>query len=215
MDGYRITRHLSGLASLSERLARADAVGRTILLDRAATRLAAWVNGCVVASGHVDPPRPLHVLRARLALLAERFDLPDLRDLADGLRDPAGGKPRDGRILHTALRYAHGNWHWQVDGAGAVHRFQPETSWGGPSSPELEIASFAMEHVLDAGDMTRVARHCGVCPEFVTDDLAAALLVAVEAVCRGVRRTDAAGRERLLADITARREWITMVTTAA
>lgn len=209
IDGFRVMPHRPGLVALAERLAGADAAERRALLERAADVLAAIIDGARVASGAAGPARPVAALRTRLALLARRFDLPDLPALADGMPEPA--PDADLRVLHTSLRYAHGAWHWQVDASGTIHRFQQETSWGGVSHPALEVASFAMEQGLGAAETALVSARCGLEGAAVAGSAAAAMLLAADAVWRGVRQTDPAGLARLRDDLAARRAWVSQM----
>jgi len=213
VDGYSVSPHLPGLAPLKDRLANAGAADRRRLLLRAADCLAAIAERSVAAAGDVPPHDVGATLAARLDLLARRFDLADLPALPR--RAGRSGRPPlhpgSGRTLYTSLRYAHGYWHWQVDAAGTIRRFQRETTWGGISTPELEVASFAMEHALPRTELALVAERCGLVPSAVVDRLASALLIAVEMLCRSVRQIDAAGRDRLHEDIAARCRWIARI----
>lgn len=215
IDGYRVSPHVPGLAALAERLCVAEAADRERLLARSADRLSAIIDGASVAVGDLGQRDVGAALRSQLELLARRFDLPALLSLRS-LSGVAAGAPseRSTRTLYTSLRYSHGHWHWQADAAGTVLRFQRETTWGGVSTAELEVASFAMEHALTPDELASVAEKCGVMPRSVVGSLADALLIMMKALCRSVREVDAAGRERLRGDVAARYHWMERVAAA-
>lgn len=56
-------------------------------------------------------------------------------------------------LIYSSLPYSHEHWHWKYKknqyGQPKVYRFHIESTWGGISSIELEIASFILANRLD------------------------------------------------------------------
>ena len=209
LDGYRIAAHVPGLRPLATALAwRGEE--RAVLLKQCGERLRAIaaepLAAAIGANARHDPDERCH---AALATLARRTGSalpppPPFRTTCGA--NAAWGRSR--RPIRSSLRYSFGSWHWQVDPAGTVHRFQLEAGWGSVSWPELEVASLALEHDLSADDAALVALRAGLDRRAWADALPWATVLAVEALAREVRAIDAAGQMRLHEDLVQR--WTTL-----
>ncbi|MGW8142274.1 hypothetical protein [Sphingomonas zeae] len=201
VDGYCVARHEAGLQSVRERLAGAD---RAAVLDGCSAQLLR-LTGEPVAQARGQTRRPIGpMLLRRLALLSEEHGVPGRlpREVAWLVEAAADGRS-SGSLLRSSLRHAGGAWHWQVDPAGRVRRFHLEAGWGGVSWPELEVASFALEHRLEARLLARLLAACDrvAQPEDVARSLPAAALLSLDAIHRAARRPSVVDVDRLAADI--------------
>lgn len=205
LDGYRIAAHVPGLRPLATALAQRGEE-RAVLLRQCGDRLREIAAESLAAAMGADVRRdPDERCRVALAALARRTGSalpppPSFRTAA-GISATWG---RSRRPIRSSLRYSLGAWHWQVDPAGTVHRFQLEAGWGSVSWPELEAASLALEHDLVADDAALVAVRAGLDGRALADALPWAAVLAVEALAREVRVIDAAGRMRLHDDLVRR-----------
>lgn len=107
---------------------------------------------------------------------------------------------KTGRAIRSSLRYACGDWHWQVDSQGKLHRFQLEANWGDVSFPELELAAFALENRLALADARYLSSLCGLAYSSVQKCLSLAALTIAEARVRSVRTLSDDGRIALCQD---------------
>jgi len=207
VDGYRVATHLGPMRPLRDEFAAADETRCSALIVRSGAILGAvCVQPLGRAKGAAGKRDVGKLVRRQLQNLADRFGLcrqvPDAVAWLGESRVPAFGVT--GRPIRSSLRYSHGYWHWQVDPAGTVHRFQIDAGWGAISWPELELASFALENRLSAPLLRDLVVAAGFPPELspaIVAYLPAAVLLHLDALAREVRCVDGAGLDCMRCDI--------------
>ncbi|WP_442807777.1 hypothetical protein [Trinickia soli] len=212
IDGYAVTVDIGRSQSFREQFHESSPSTRADLLAQTAN----WLNvlaGQVTARAHNNSvvtalgPRWESVLAAMQARCGERPALS--RQLGEFLAQPVPWLGQTGRAIRSSLRYACGDWHWQVDEQGRLHRFQLETNWGDVSFPELELGAFLVENRLARTDAHHLASLCGLVYSSVRESLSLAAVTIAEARLRSVRTLSERGR------IALRRDFDELLATAS
>ncbi|MBJ7311502.1 hypothetical protein ACFOLJ_12180 [Rugamonas sp. CCM 8940] len=205
VDGYAVTLDIGAARPFREQFHAASPSARGDLLVQAANCLTAQARQ-VVAHAPYSPM--LMALGSRwtaiVELMRERCGGNPLLQVPEPLNallaQPAPWPGRTGKAIRSSLRYSCGDWHWQVDRQGRLHRFQQEANWGDVSFPELELAAFALENRLALADARHLASLCNLAYSSVQESLSLAALMIAEARVRSVRTLSDAGRGALCQD---------------
>ncbi|MEM5331734.1 hypothetical protein VSR34_35015 [Paraburkholderia sp. JHI2823] len=205
VDGYAVTVDVGSTRSFRERFHAGSPSVRADLMAQAANWLGLAAQQVIAHA--TDSPVAMALGPRWLAVLAtmrERCGYDPLPEVPEPmgvfLMQPVPWPGRTGRVIRSSLRYACGDWHWQVDIHGRLHRFQLEANWGDVSFPELELAAFILENQLALADARHLASLCDIDYLSIQDYLSLAALMIAEARLRSVRTLSGSGRITLLLD---------------
>ncbi len=203
IDGYAVTADIGPARPFRERFHVGNPSAQANLLAQAAN----WLNVLaqqVIAQVHNNAllmrlgPRWAAVAAAMRKHCGSLSEVPTQLDAL--LARPVPWLGLTGRAIRSSLRYACGDWHWQIDEQGRLHRFQLEANWGDVSFPELELAAFVLENRIAFADARRLASLCGLAYSSVQQSLPLAGLMIAEARVRSVRILSDRGRVSLSQD---------------